>query len=81
MRSSAASSSFSSVLKLASSWGNVKSGLKVVGESSGARRRPATSGLQTITTQNERFDEKGTLGTLRQKQLGSSWTGSVYCNC
>lgn len=36
-------------------------------ESSGAPRRPATSGLQRITTLCKRADEKDTLGTLRQR--------------
>lgn len=36
-------------------------------ESSGAPRRPATSGLPRITTQCKRVDEKDTLGTLRQR--------------
>lgn len=37
-------------------------------ESHGVRRRSAISGLQVITTQHERLNEKGTWGTQEAKE-------------
>lgn len=51
---------------------NVKSGLKVVGESSDAPRRPATS-VQITAAQCEKFNENSTWGTLRQKKQKRPW--------
>lgn len=48
----------------------VRSGLKVVGESSRSPRRPAAS-VQITAAQCETFDEKSTLGTLRQEAKGA----------
>lgn len=46
---------------------NVKSGLRMRAM---VPRRPATSRLQRMTTPCQRVDEKGTLGTLRQRGKG-----------
>ena len=51
----------------------MKSGLHVVGESSDVLRRLATSGLQIMSTQQERFNEKGTLGSQRPKRQSLPW--------